>query len=237
MPNPRKKVHQMDQGKLRDLFKEFVLDCLVNIHLAIYKQNADLCDAELKNELLINYLNYYFKSILLQNDKTVVDYFSQMQQVGGHSHVCTIQKIFEVTQFTVKTFTVSETDSIDEASFEKVVTEELKSFLIPSLEKVVFEKKCKGPMNLEIFDPERPLFVISKSPKVFYTENNELKTGVLCANCRNVQKEKRKQCSRCKSAVYCSQECQQKHWKDHKKECFEPYYTRDDVKFAHKNSI
>lgn len=219
----------MDEGQLRDLFKNFVLDCLVNIHLAIYKQKADLCSAALKNELLVGYLNYYFKSIILGDDETVVNYFTLMQEVGGHSHVCVLLKIFKITQFTVKTFNLSNSkidNYNDEVSFEKVATEELESFLIPVLEKIIFEKKCEGPMNMELLDPERPLFVIGKSPKVFYTENNELKSGVLCANCKNVQKGTEKRCARCKNVVYCNRECQEKHWKEHRKECVKPYYTR-----------
>lgn len=37
-----------------------------------------------------------------------------------------------------------------------------------------------------------------------------------CAYCG---KEGNKRCSRCKSVVYCSSDCQKAHWKQHKGEC------------------
>ena len=41
-------------------------------------------------------------------------------------------------------------------------------------------------------------------------------SGLLCANCQGTAS---KQCGKCKSAAYCSRECQRKDWKAHKKTC------------------
>jgi hypothetical protein len=42
-----------------------------------------------------------------------------------------------------------------------------------------------------------------------------------CSNCNKFPPEipTLKQCAKCKTAYYCSRECQTKHWKKHKKEC------------------
>eukprot|EP00877_Chromochloris_zofingiensis_P003719 jgi/Chrzof1/13348/Cz07g29220.t1 len=41
----------------------------------------------------------------------------------------------------------------------------------------------------------------------------------LCAWCHNKPEGKAKFCGRCKSTFYCSRECQQQHWPEHKKTC------------------
>jgi len=45
--------------------------------------------------------------------------------------------------------------------------------------------------------------------------------GNLCMTCGKVgnSRNKMKACAKCKTAFYCSKECQQKDWKDHKKYC------------------
>ena len=45
-----------------------------------------------------------------------------------------------------------------------------------------------------------------------------------------------KKCSRCKALPYCSRECQQKHWKTHKKDCKKPGST-DDKKTTPKEEV
>jgi hypothetical protein len=40
-----------------------------------------------------------------------------------------------------------------------------------------------------------------------------------CGECGNNKLKLLKECSRCGGAVYCSKECQHKHWKSHKKDC------------------
>ena len=44
--------------------------------------------------------------------------------------------------------------------------------------------------------------------------------GMVCANCNDIaNKEPYKKCAKCKRAVYCSKECQKKHWPVHKTVC------------------
>jgi hypothetical protein len=40
-----------------------------------------------------------------------------------------------------------------------------------------------------------------------------------CGECRNNKRKLLKECGRCGGVVYCSKECQEKHWKSHKKDC------------------
>src|SRR6218665_1278061 len=44
------------------------------------------------------------------------------------------------------------------------------------------------------------------------------KSGELCVYCR-LENSKMKKCTKCKSAAYCSRECQRADWKRHKTEC------------------
>ena len=79
---------------------------------------------------------------------------------------------------------------------------------------------------------ERPSISCMRPPGQKEREANELErrkksatspstTTSLCSSCHKIEppNEKFKRCSRCKTAKYCSSECQRSHWKKHKKEC------------------
>lgn len=210
----------MDEDALRDLFKTKVLDCAKTIYVAIFKSQGNLRDDELKTELLVGYLNYEFKSLITEKDETVVNYYNAMQMAGGHSHVCIMGKLFRAIHHTMQHFEQFDLETKEEVEFEKAIDIELERFLAPVIADIKFEKECKGPMDLEAFDPDRPYYAIGRSPRVLYP-----KPGVLCANCRKFLDTKaQKMCSGCKSIYYCGKECQKADRKIHKEMCFIPYY-------------
>lgn len=58
--------------------------------------------------------------------------------------------------------------------------------------------------------------------------NRDTHTGPICSTCHKPQSElgdELKHCARCRSARYCSKECQKKDWKTHKRSCTSPGAT------------
>ena len=53
-----------------------------------------------------------------------------------------------------------------------------------------------------------------------------------CIPGRKVERSKAKYCSRCRTITYCSQECQEAHWTDHKSDC--DFYAQIIAKFEAK---
>ena len=50
------------------------------------------------------------------------------------------------------------------------------------------------------------------------TENKEAPTKLLCSACEK-ESDAHKKCRNCKCVWYCDKDCQNKHWKEHRKEC------------------
>ncbi|KAK9823680.1 hypothetical protein WJX72_004584 [[Myrmecia] bisecta] len=64
---------------------------------------------------------------------------------------------------------------------------------------------------------------ITQSPQEWLKRRDEADAAVFCQNCRKCEKagELFMKCSRCKTAPYCSRECQIADWRDHKQRCAE----------------
>jgi len=109
---------------------------------------------------------------------------------------------------------------------------QLKAFLISRginpqafLEKSEMIERAKAELAASIEPPQSPSQ--SRAPTAHqqstfqqYPQASSTQAAS-CRHCRMVGAGL-KQCSRCKSAWYCSSECQRKDWKDHKKSCVRP---------------
>ena len=49
------------------------------------------------------------------------------------------------------------------------------------------------------------------------------KSGLVCGHCVKIQKKNIRRCSWCRATVYCSKECQDEDWKNHRKICSRGY--------------
>jgi len=92
---------------------------------------------------------------------------------------------------------------------------------------------CCEEANMDIMLQENSTFLVfcSKSCRKTYLKqshpNEPITRTAICRYCRktedvghNQSLQTLKYCSRCKSARYCSPECQRTDWPEHKKECF-----------------
>lgn len=77
-----------------------------------------------------------------------------------------------------------------------------------------FNKEGKTPLDL--INPTSPLFKLCIECAFVSTIKLEEETH-LCAVCQKQNCETR--CSKCKVVYYCSQKCQKRHWKRHKRAC------------------
>jgi len=49
------------------------------------------------------------------------------------------------------------------------------------------------------------------------------KSGLVCGHCMKIQKKNIRRCSWCRATVYCSKDCQNEDWKNHRKLCSRNY--------------
>jgi len=69
----------------------------------------------------------------------------------------------------------------------------------------------------------------SNNNDVDYLHNRHSKKEKICLCCLN-EVEGSSRCSKCRTALYCSRECQVKHWPAHKSNCHDSNNADSDVK-------
>jgi hypothetical protein len=58
--------------------------------------------------------------------------------------------------------------------------------------------------------------------RILSEQTDEIGFQYVCWACKKPSKTQIKRCGRCRIAYYCDQECQKKHWLEHKKTCTPP---------------
>ena len=52
----------------------------------------------LLNQSLVNYLNIYYKSLILEDNKYIIDYFTEMRNIHNHLEICLLNIILIIIQ-------------------------------------------------------------------------------------------------------------------------------------------
>ena len=52
----------------------------------------------LLNQSLVNYLNIYYKSLILEDNKYIIDYFAEMRNIHNHLEICLLNIILIIIQ-------------------------------------------------------------------------------------------------------------------------------------------
>ncbi|KAG2141434.1 uncharacterized protein EDB93DRAFT_635445 [Suillus bovinus] len=90
---------------------------------------------------------------------------------------------------------------------------------------------------IHVIDPEREnTFRALAATSGYLKEQSRNKIRLKCTQCET-EMEKPRKCSKCRSVLYCSQECQRKNWPTHKRICNEIEHSSGVLKLVRMFSV
>jgi hypothetical protein len=178
----------------------------------------------------VYYFNSLHKSLVLKNDKYVIDSFNDFQASlkDWHSPICLLNIMIQVSQTWHLTINRNKCNVTDLAKYSQSIESQLNQSRNDITDKLTkcLSHKCNGlPLETE-YDESRPMFTTEMTP--IYQETEEPKevkvkkespkyAGILIHKCQTCQGTATKKC-RC-GLWYCGKECQKRDWSFHKLVC------------------
>ena len=149
---------------LSTLIRKFCFNTIRGHESGLYKSALyrDIMQTDMAVIILahitIEYLNGCYKSLILRNDKYVIDVFDDMQKIDNHSVICLLHIILETIKMVHFRFDRNKLDMTNYdcymISVDKELTDKIK--IVDKLEEIL-SHKCNG-IDIKTCDPTKPLF-------------------------------------------------------------------------------
>ena len=141
--------------QLAKILREKIKYLILQSESEIYKYNDNKSSRSLL--YVMNTLNYYYKSLILDSDKNVTDLFSEVTACMNHSEICLLNIMFRVIHIILQNIDRSKLDNSTYLgyifSLNYVLELNLDQFVKPDL----FSHECNGD-DIKECDPNIPLF-------------------------------------------------------------------------------
>lgn len=112
---------------------------------------------------LVSYLNNIYLSLIKQNDKVIVQKFSDFKSFCNHSEICLLHIIKMICSEFVSVFDFNKLNYKNYETFVKTCCEQILSIEIVACQMLceTLTHKCKG-IDISTCDPDEKLFFIEK---------------------------------------------------------------------------
>ena len=152
----------MSSATLSDILVEFIENTILGQMSGCYKVGFGLKYTSIYQVTLVDYFNILYKSLILEDDKYVVEKFTKMQSFDNHSCICLLNILFYASIMTCSKIQESNLELnngyevyIDSCTKEiRKTTKEIKESLDKSI-----SHKCTG-IDIKTCDPNVEMFKI-----------------------------------------------------------------------------